>query len=259
MARKAAPKQPKNTIPIQILAYGRAGVGKTTFAASGIGDPRFDDVLILDCEGGWPAVASKVEVIEIEDFPTFTPEPGVGTVVRITAVDQLEAIYEMELANPRFRTRVLDSLTDINYMALNETMQEVCAKDRTRSMFKPQRDDYGTALGKMRAVIRAYRSLPGHLVMTAGLYRAGDDNRLLIPSLVGQLREEAPSMVMAVGYYTIINEEDGDGGETPKHIMLFGGDERHYGKDRFEGHRLTDEVEDPTLPSLLDRLTEVTN
>src|SRR5690606_5953137 len=105
---------------MKICIYGPQGAGKTTFAAMAQDHPDMKDVLFLDCEGGLMSVVSRGD-IHYE---------------RIRNTGQLEEIF-WKVANgdpeyQRFKTFVIDSVTELQAVNLEEVVSEAVEKEKRR-------------------------------------------------------------------------------------------------------------------------------
>ena len=168
---------------VNVLVYGEAGVGKTVFASTA---PR--PILWLDSEGGTASISDKkgIDVARVSGLDTYRE-----------AVDYLEA-------NPdTYQTVVFDSFTETQAHILKGLMRKAKALDPTRDEHLPQFDEYRVATGIMRAIIREFRDLPIHVVITALQREDKDDltGRVRIrPRLLPTFADELPGFLDAVLY-----------------------------------------------------------
>lgn len=148
---------------MKICIYGPQGAGKTTFAATAQDHPEMRDVLFLDCEGGLMSVASRGD-IHYE---------------RIHSTRQLEEIF-WKVANGdpeyrRFKTFVIDSVTELQAVNLEEVVSEAIEKEKRRrrqqdidrSIDEPHLRDYGKSTTQLRRILRWYKNLPVNIILTA--------------------------------------------------------------------------------------------
>jgi len=145
---------------MKICVYGPQGAGKTTFAAMAQDHPDMKDVLFLDCEGGLMSVVSRGD-IHYE---------------RIHSTAQLEEVF-WKIANGdpeyrQFRTFVIDSVTELQAVNIEEVVSESIEKEKRRgrvdrSIDEPHLRDYGKRTSRLRRILRWYKNLPVNAIPTA--------------------------------------------------------------------------------------------
>jgi hypothetical protein len=137
--------------------YGHAGAGKTTLAAS------MPEPLIISAEGGLLSIqAADLPYIEVK-----------------TMADLHEAyawLTESEEAKG-FQSVVIDSLSEIGEVVLIHE----------KAINKDGRAAYGEMAAQMTSLIRAFRDLPRHVLMTAKVEKAQDESGRILysPSMPG--------------------------------------------------------------------------
>jgi hypothetical protein len=137
--------------------YGNAGAGKTTLAAS------MPEPLIISAEGGLLSIqAADLPYIEVK-----------------TMADLHEAyawLTESEEAKG-FQSVVIDSLSEIGEVVLIHE----------KAINKDGRAAYGEMAAQMTSLIRAFRDLPRHVLMTAKVEKAQDESGRILysPSMPG--------------------------------------------------------------------------
>jgi len=178
-----------------VLIYGEPGVGKTTFAATA---PR--PILWLEAEGGTNSI-SDTEDIDI---------------VRMSGLDSYREVLGFLHANPdKYKTVVIDSLSEVQAAVLTDIMRGVRLDDPTRDEFAPQFSEWGKLTGVMRQIVRAYRDLPANVIFTA-LTREDTDavtaRTKVRPRLSPALAEEVPAFVDACLYLYASTPKKGEAG-----------------------------------------------
>jgi phage nucleotide-binding protein len=185
---------------LNLLVYGDPGVGKTQLAGTANDHKATAPVLVLDVEGGAATLRRRPDVM----------------VVRVKSMKDLVAIYkdiDIAIANKDVnapRTVVLDSLTELQKLDMNDIMKAVISQNTDRDPDVPSQREWGKSSNHMRQIIRRFRDLPCNVIFTALAKVDIDENgtRFVLPSLPGKLGTEAPAFLDVVGYmYTEIKEK----------------------------------------------------
>lgn len=239
---------------LKMLFYSPAGHGKTTLLGTAIGDPRLCPMLFLDFEAGTKSIKSKIKKIDLDDLGEIEPEIGKAHKVRIKEWEDFNVIYNFLASEEHgYQSVAIDSLTEVNYLNLITIIgKEVNLGDHDPDI--AYQEDYLRSIAQMRKLIRFFRDLPMHVFFSAGASEFVDARTKKMqyrPGLTGKLTLELPGLVDTIGYLAVIDEED----ETFR-CLFVQPTEKFMAKDRSEGGVLGDEIEDPTLPGLLDTLLE---
>jgi phage nucleotide-binding protein len=148
---------------VKILAYGQAGAGKTSLI------PTMPTPVILSAEAGLLSISgSNIPYLEISDMATLRE-----------AYAWLKDSDEAK----QFGSVALDSISEIG---------EVCLGNE-KKIAKDPRQAYGEMQTTMAEVIRSFRDLPLHVLMTAKLDKAQDEmgRMLYSPSMPGNKTGQA--------------------------------------------------------------------
>ena len=180
---------------LNVMIYGEPGVGKTTFAATA---PR--PILWLEAEGGTHSIADT-EGIDI---------------VRVEGLESYREVLKYLHANPdKYKTVVIDSLTETQAAMLKEIMRRAAKEDLSRNEFMPQFAEWGQVTGVMREIARAFRDLPMNTVITA-LTREDKDELTgrtrVRPRMTPALSEELPAFMDACLYLYAATPKAGEAG-----------------------------------------------
>ena len=249
---------------MKICVYGPQGAGKTTFAAMAQDHPDMKDVLFLDCEGGLMSVVSRGD-IHYE---------------RIHSTRQLEEIF-WKVANgdpeyQRFKTFVIDSVTELQAVNLEEVVSEAVEKEKRRrrqqetdrSIDEPHLRDYGKSTTQLRRILRWYKNLPVNVILTAlpkYIYppkkegqQEGDQQPIEVrPDVTDKLGNALMGLVDAVWYLYTEDVRDENGNVVGKSRFMLTQD---YGPFRAKtrGQQFAQAlglvVKDPYLPDLYELL-----
>jgi phage nucleotide-binding protein len=142
---------------IKMLAYGQAGSGKTSLI------PTLPTAVILSAEGGLLSIAHKeIPFLEISDMDALR--------------EAYKWLAESDEAK-QFASVAIDSISEI---------AEVCL-GKEKAIAKDPRAAYGEMQTTMAEIIRSFRDLPKHILMTAKLEKAQDETGRMLysPSMPG--------------------------------------------------------------------------
>ena len=219
---------------INLLVYGESGVGKTRLIGSADEIPEMRPVIIIDLEGG---------TLSIRDL-----YPGVD-VVRVDKWHQFQGIYdELAAGKHPYKTVGLDSLSEMQKFNMADIMNKVVLKDADRDPDVPSMREYMKNGEILRRLVRAFRDLPMHTLMSA-LPRLDKDNQTskikVRPALSDKLATEVPAYMDEVLYHykkTV--------GSDVKRLALTSGTDKEVAKDR--SGALPDVLENPTMKVIYD-------
>lgn len=179
-----------------ILIYGEAGVGKTTFASTA---PR--PILWLEAEGGTNSIGDTTGI----------------DIARMSGLESYrEALrYLQSPQGAQYKTVVIDSISETQAAVLAEIMREVSATDAGRDEFAPLFSEWGKLTGVMRAILRSYRDLDANVVFTALVREDTDDltGKVKVgPRLSPALASDVPGFMDAVIYLAASTPKKGEVG-----------------------------------------------
>tara|TARA_R110002124_G_scaffold4179_1_gene25611 strand:+ start:475 stop:1140 length:666 start_codon:yes stop_codon:yes gene_type:complete len=178
------------TASIKMLAYGQAGSGKTSLI------PTLPTPVILSAEGGLLSISGH-------DIPF----------IKIGGMDDLREAYKWLTdsdESKQFESVAIDSISEV---------AEVCL-GAEKAIAKDPRQAYGEMQTTMAEVIRTFRDLDKHVLMTAKLEKSQDEmGRILYaPSMPGNKTGQA------LPYYfdivAALRVEKDDEGLTQRALML---------------------------------------
>lgn len=227
---------------INVLIYGKYGVGKTVLAGSASMVPQMSPVLLIDVEGGTNSLR--------------TTYPEVDT-IRITSWPELMGTLEyiQDEVHP-YKTVIIDSLTEIQKLHMYYSMKKFGKNPMEE---KADWDDWARSLEFMRMVTRATRDLPINVIWTALLDDEQDKKTGLtmkMPLFTGKFKKEVGAIPDEVFYYYIkdLYDEEVDK-EVPTRILLTSGTEDVVAKDRSGSLEMV--IVSPTMEMLYSKMTGI--
>ena len=205
---------------VTVLLWGREGTGKTT---SGLRMTQLNPkgrVVLINAEAGAKKTALAMHGIDpdrIEVWPSETQGPGYITYDRI--MDEVIApMREALAADPdAYIVIVVDSFSELARRLLDTVVAAAYAKavsmGKNRDKFFVDLADHGTSATMMRSLLRAFRDLNVHLVITALERRDVDQNTSAVtygPALGPAVGTDTTGLVDLVGFCQVerFGEED---------------------------------------------------
>lgn len=222
---------------LNIMIYGDSGVGKTRLAGSSDDVPSMRSVLCVDFEGGTETLKHSY--------------PNVDT-VRVESWRDVQGVYdELNAGNHKYRTVILDSLTEIQKFNMYSIMKNLLEKNSERDEDVPSMREWGINLEQMRKFVRAFRDLPVNTIFTA-LVKVEKDNKtgMLIkePYLSGKLAKEVAAFLDIV-CFMYMKEIEVDGESRQGHLLLAQATDTCTAKDRT--NKLPQLMIEPTMAEIM--------
>lgn len=166
---------------LNVLLFGREGSGKTTCAAT-LANLGYGKVLVINAEGGLKKTALKnrgIDVSRIYLWPNDGQPITHGGLVEV--YNQLKADLD---ADPKsWAGVIIDSATELVPVLIDQVAKDRMEKSARKGVviegideFFTDRSDYGTMSKMFRDILRKFRDLPTHFVITALERRDVDDD-----------------------------------------------------------------------------------
>ena len=217
---------------LNILIYGKPGVGKTTLCATAQDSPYGRNVLYVDLEGGTMSISDR------EDIAIFRP----------TKWEDLRELHKALLdgVDAPYQTVVVDSLTEVQTMAL----KSITTADQITQQ------QWGLTNNRVLDFVRAMRGLThskGINTFFTALVREQKDEQTgavtVGPALTPGAALNVEAAVDSMGYLTW-------NPKTGKRILHLDGDGKFTAKVRqpMSNKRIPRAMEDPSMVAILEAL-----
>lgn len=222
---------------LNILIYGDSGVGKTRLAGSADDVPEMRSVLVVDFEGGAETLKHCY--------------PNCDT-VRVESWKEVQNVYdELYAGNHKYKTVILDSLTEVQKFNMYNVMQNLIEKHEDRDVDVPSMREWGINLEQMRKFVRAFRDLPMNTIFTALMVSEKDNKTGLTvkePHLSGKLKKEVAAFLDIV-VFMYMREMEIDNETKQAHLLLSQATDTCTAKDRTS--KLPQVMIEPTMAEIM--------
>lgn len=245
-------RKPKQSLEcLKIFIYGPTGAGKTWLIGTATNDrTTFGKILILALDPGDLTL----------DHPDIVSENV--DIAPIRSINDLEKWFDWldteNVKSKEYGTVVIEGVTDVCELAMQEALETAKKSDPKRDRYLPTVELWNKVQIIARNVIRQYRDLPMHVIITALDMEKKDDTtgkNYIRPSVVGKLVNELGAYFDIVGYLSVDIDNAKDfakkGQDVPRLLQLQPS-EKIQAKDR--SRRLGVTIENPTLPILIHLL-----
>lgn len=220
------------------LIFSPAGNGKTTFLGSAQADERTAPMLLLDFEGGEEVLSGlDIDVAKIRNWSDY------------------DEAYELLTGDHEYKSVGIDSVSETHIWALLERVREKGPGRREPDLI--EQGDYGVVTTQLRRLLRSFRDLPLHVFYTAHSKEIEERGvgKIQVPAMAGQMANELVGLMSVVGYLAVAEDEEGE----QERVLCLQNYPEFRTKVRLpwdpEGKmEKPDEVESPTVTSLLDAL-----
>jgi phage nucleotide-binding protein len=222
---------------VNMLIYGKSGVGKTQLAGSADAVPSMRKVLVVDVEGGTMTLGHSypdVDVIRVKDW------------------NSIAELYDvLQSGNHDYRTCIIDSLTEAQKFNMSAVMSkrilEREEKGESQDPDVPDMRAWGKNIEQIRKFVRAFRDLEMNVIFTALVKEEKNPRTGLLermPQLSGKLAGEVAAFLDIVVYYYTKTVDD-----EVKRLLLTTATDEYVAKDRTG--KLPPLLEAPTLAEIM--------
>jgi phage nucleotide-binding protein len=226
---------------MNMFIYGDPGVGKTRLVATAQDHEETAPLLIVDIEGGQTTNRKRtdIEVVEIRSLQQLQNL-------------QQELYKEGDDLSETYRTVALDNLSELQSLDMKLIMAQAKATARDPDKVDidvPSQREWGKSREHMRAIVRSFRDLPCHTIMTAHTVTEKNEGQpdRYFPGFGGRSKTDVPGFMDIVGYMTVDMK-----GPEPVRRIQFGGTRRVLAKDRTDTLGIT--IENPTIPLIWEKI-----
>lgn len=221
--------------PLTMLMYGKEGTRKTTGALTLANRGR---ILAIDAEGGMKPSALRAQGINLQNVEIWPKGGDVDHISFETIEEELFIPLKIALEEDpnSYIGVVIDSFSELSRRLVDKAAAAGREADRMkgkpRGRFQIDLDDWGTMTTMMRMILRRFRDLNIHLVITALERRDTDDDGYVqyAPAVGPALGTDAMGLVDVVVWTQVeqIGPDLVEFGTGTTHPM-----NRHRAKDRF--------------------------
>ena len=245
--------------PLKLIVYAPPGQGKTVLLSSCVDDERTWPCIFADFEAGLKSVRSKVRRLVLpgtrsnpNKYPvlgTVQPIPGKMDVIQIKEWKDFEKLadYIADIEKHPYKAVLFDSLSEMNYLNMNQVLEEVVQQDSKHDIDILEQRDYLRSSNQMRKMIRFFRDLDMHIIFSAAAQQVDNPQtklKMWFPKLTGGLALEVPGLIDVMGYLGVL--DDGS------RFLQVSPTNKFMAKDRTEGGLLSPGIMNPTITNILD-------
>jgi len=255
---------------LKMLIYGDYGVGKTYLCGTSADVVNMQDVLLLSAERGeltLDAPEHNFENIDVIQFNEFVTVARIYDYLRVhcslrdkgdeeslnklrVKEAELRGVSVEEIVKPKmYRTVIVDSLSEVEAYCMYQLLG---VSDKTGLAEEAQGaewSEYKKQHAMVQRLIRAYRDLPMHVLMTCGRAYVQDDSKKMLfsPAMTGKLASQVQGFMDVVGYLATGAADDSGKISRRLYVQPVG---RFSAKCRFSNFKGA-AFDDPTMKKIL--------
>jgi len=226
------------------LIYGEYGTGKTRFLSTSIGVQDMRDVLMIDAEAGDMTLMDdtsefafdKIDTVLVQNYKQVAAvqeflkshcrlrESGMtDDLDKLIALEaRFRGIDPKDVEKPRkYRTVILDSLSEIESMCMYQLLGISAVTRLDEEVASAEWAEYKKQNAMVQRLIRGFRDLPMHVLITCASKYAQDDQKKMLygPALTGQLSRQVQGFMDVVGYL-VIGQAENENDPLPRRLYV---------------------------------------
>lgn len=254
---------------IKMLVYGASGVGKTYLAATAQDCASLRDVLYIDAEAGSATLLNAgkadMDIVNVQNWQQLVKVYEflyqfcrLRDDKNVTEEKMRKFLSNFGLGDrkilPNYKTVIIDTVDEVQDYCM-KSVQGINPQSAQLNLayIKPGWPEYGEVLERMRLLVRNFRNLPLHVVMTCHQEIKQDENQrmLIAPSLVGKFAVVAQAYFDFVAYYVAKTQNTEQGPVTKRRLYIAPGT-NFAAKNRCNAAQGW--VDNPTMEKILNLL-----
>lgn len=234
---------------LNMIVYGVPGSGKTTLCASAADVDDMADVLMIDIESGRMTIKDnkrikrkdRIDSIRVTSYKQLAEvhkflqahcrlrdDPSKEATEKLIKLQaKFTNIDPAKIKTPRrYRTVIIDSLSELDALCIYELLGLSTDMDLSTAMADGDMEvaqfaEYKKNNQIMQLIVRAYRDLPIHSLLTCHVAYTQDEMKRMFysPSLTGKLRNQVQGFVDLVGYLKVGDLPEGKT-EAPRRMYF---------------------------------------
>lgn len=228
---------------LKMLVYGKHGAGKTELVASAVDVPQMRDVLFISAESGESTVddndriknADKIHFVRVTTFKQAAYiQDFLVAYCKARDRDDVAAMKKLycqvtgykpeELSDdrvPRFRTVILDSLSEIEVYCTYGLLSIDTSKVVSDEIEVADWPVFRKNNEMVKLLVRAFRDLPMHVLLVCAEQYTQDEIKRFhySPQLTGKLSAQVQGFVDIVGWITV-GQATNEQPEAPRRVYV---------------------------------------
>lgn len=259
---------------LKILVYADYGVGKTFFAGTAVGVEEMNDVLLIDAEGGDLTLESEEFPFENIDRVTVKNFRQVSKVHEFLrdhmllrdskdpeAEDKLRKLESQFTGVPvddideprRYRTVIIDPIKEVEAYCMDGILGITTRTTLDEDVGVSEWPEYKKNRNKMKRLVRQFKNLPAHLILTCPAVFMQDEakKRIWMPEMTGKLSGDIQQFMDIVGFMQLQPLKEGQ--KVPDRRMFVSPAGKWQAKCRFSSYKAP-YFDNPTVGGILKKV-----
>ena len=223
---------------LKLLIYGGFGTGKTMLAGSSVQVPQMRDVLMVTAEGGEETLEDIVDsdYIDVVRTTTYRQVSRVQEFLKAhciardkndeeALIQYQERLFEMPLEESgrlrRYNTVIIDSGTEVEQYCMYQLLGITDSTRLDEETASAEWTEYKKNHQMVQRMIRSYRDLPMHVIMTAAQQYNQDEQKKYkySPQFTGKLSTSVQGFMDMVGYL-VVAQPTGESKVLPRRLYI---------------------------------------